>query len=69
MIRSKSIPLTASLTIEEFTTLLEQACASSEKEKTCYMKWTSLLTTRRAVAVQAFKRTVSRVGEEDRGKR
>ena len=33
MIRSKSIPLTENLTIEEFTKLLEQACAASEKEK------------------------------------
>ena len=62
MIRSKSIPLTENLTIEEFTKLLEQACAASE-EKGCYTRWNSLLTTRRAVAVQAFKRTVSRVVE------
>ena len=62
MIRSKSIPLTENLTIEEFTKLLEQAYAASEKEKG-YTRWNSLLTTRRAVAVQAFKRTVSRVVE------
>ena len=66
MIRSKSIPLTENLTIEEFTKLLEQACAASEKEKGCYTRWNSLLTTRRAVAVQAFKRTVSRVVEVER---
>lgn len=48
---------------------MEQACAASEKEKGCFTKWNSLLTTRRAVAVQAFKRTVSRVVEVERNEK
>ena len=60
--RENRLPITATLTPEEFSKLLEKA-GSDEKTKKRVDAWKDLLNKRKAVATVALKRALSRVLE------
>ena len=60
--RENRLPITATLTPEEFSKLLENA-GSDEKTKKRVDAWKDLLNKRKTVAAVALKRALSRVLE------
>ncbi|KAM7455220.1 hypothetical protein BLSTO_04025 [Blastocystis sp. subtype 1] len=67
LVRENRLPITATLTPEEFSKLLEKV-GSDEKTKKRVDAWKDLLNKRKAVAAVALKRALSRIVKEDEKK-